>query len=486
MSSSPIAPESRSAEDLDRLYRQRMHRFVTAMRNAKADRVPIRPFLAEFCGKLTGHDVMQVTHDFEQAFAAVRKTARLLDVDALVGNMVYVWTGLVQALGLKYYGIPGINSRPDCGFQYLEPPEDKAWMRPEEYDHLIDDPTGYLYEVWLPRISTEIAAPGEKCTYRNQVTLVKGSLAMLSYFQGFGRQAEQMRSEAGMPSALCGILKAPMDILADKLRGYMGLVTDLRQRPEKVLAACQALAPHMLHTALAGADPQKLLPIGFWMHRSCVPFINPKHFEQIHWPTLKPIIENLWAAGHQTLFYAEGKWGPHLDAFAELPDRSIVYHVDQDDVFEVHRKLGKKFCISGGVPNTILSLGNPERVREHCRRIIDEVAADGGYIMDASAIVQDDARIENVRAMIEFTREYGDYGGEPCDAPPQGAAPAPGFKPTDISPWQTARPAGVCIPWSEKQKELPPVQRHEEMVERIWNEIEGLGNMFIYQVLVSF
>ncbi|NLZ02069.1 MAG: hypothetical protein GXY25_16230, partial [Pirellulaceae bacterium] len=153
MSSSPIAPESRSAEDLDRLYRQRMHRFVTAMRNAKADRVPIRPFLAEFCGKLTGHDVMQVTHDFEQAFAAVRKTARLLDVDALVGNMVYVWTGLVQALGLKYYGIPGINSRPDCGFQYLEPPEDKAWMRPEEYDHLIDDPTGYLYEVWLPRIS---------------------------------------------------------------------------------------------------------------------------------------------------------------------------------------------------------------------------------------------------------------------------------------------------------------------------------------------
>ena len=138
------------------------------------------------------------------------------------------------------------------------------------------------------------------------------------------------------------------------------------------------------------------------------------------------------------------------------------------------------------MPNTILSLGNPERVREHCRRIIDEVAAEGGYIMDASAIVQDDARVENVRAMIEFTREYGDYGGEPCDAQPQGAAPAPGFKPTDISPWQTARPAGVCIPWSEKQKELPPIQRHEDMVERIWSEIEGLGNMFIYQVLVSF
>jgi hypothetical protein len=37
------------------------------------------------------------------------------------------------------------------------------------------------------------------------------------------------------------------------------------------------------------------------------------------------------------------------------------------------------------------------------------VAGDGGYIMDASAIVQDDAKIENMKAMTEFTREYGVY-----------------------------------------------------------------------------
>jgi hypothetical protein len=106
--------------------------------------------------------------------------------------------------------------------------------------------------------------------------------------------------------------------------------------------------------------------------------------------------------------------------------------------------------------------------------------------MDASAIVQEDAKEENVRAMIEFTREHGSYGTEPCEDFPRGAAPDPGFVPTDISAWQTARRPGVCIPWSEKQKELPPIQAHEDMVRRIWSEIEGLGNMFIYQVLVSF
>jgi uroporphyrinogen-III decarboxylase len=37
------------------------------------------------------------------------------------------------------------------------------------------------------------------------------------------------------------------------------------------------------------------------------------------------------------------------------------------------------------------------------------VAYDGGYIMDAGAIIQNDASVENVRALTEATREYGQY-----------------------------------------------------------------------------
>ena len=167
--------------------------------------------------------------------------------------------------------------------------------------------------------------------------------------------------------------------------------------------------PHLLHVALSGADPDKNVPIGFWMHRGCVPFITQDHFDTIFWPTLKPIIEELWKRGHQTLFYAEGKWGAHLKNFAELPAGSIVYHCDRDDIFQVHRELGDKFCISGGVPNYLLAYGTPEEVRACCKKIIDGVAGNGGYIMDAGAIIQNDAQIENVKAMTDFTREYGVY-----------------------------------------------------------------------------
>ena len=250
---------------------------------------------------------------------------------------------------------------------------------------------------------------GQPTSFRNNLSFLKGGMAMLSYFNGFGTQAALLRSESGTAGAISGILKAPFDILADKLRGYKGLCMDLFRQPEKVLAACEALAPHLLQVALGGADPDKNVPIGLWLHRGCVPFLSPSQFERFYWPTLKWIIEELWARGHQTLFYAEGEWNANLKWIAQLPDLSIVYHVDRGDIFEVHKAVGHKFCLSGGVPNDLLAFGTPDDVRACCKKIIDGVARDGGYVMDASAIMQDDTKVENLRAMTDFTREYGVY-----------------------------------------------------------------------------
>ena len=397
------------AENMEKLYAERLKRYVTAMRNEKPDRIPIRPFVAEFTAKYAGYTCQEVTHDFEKAFVAARKCAADFDWDAVVANMVYVWTGLTQAIGTKYYAVPGIDLPSDIGFQYLEPPEKKAFMKPDEYDQLIEDPTGFLFNVWLPRVSPDVTAMNEPTSYRNNLSFVKGGMAMLSYFNAFGRQNELLRSECGTVSAISGILKAPFDILADKLRGYIGLTIDLFERPDKVLAACEALMPHLTHVALSGADPNKNVPIGLWMHRGCVPFVSQKHFEKFYWPTLKPIIEEIWANGHQVLFYAEGNWNAHLKSFAELPASSIVYHVDMADIFEVHKAIGHKFCISGGIPNYLLSRGTPDEVRDCCKKVIDGVCRDGGYIMDASSIVQNDAKVENIKAMTDFTREYGVY-----------------------------------------------------------------------------
>src|SRR5512137_2575099 len=127
--------------DREQLYQQRLARYVTAMRNEKPDRVPIRPFVAEFTAKYAGYTVQEVTQDYQNAFAAARKCAADFDWDAVVGNMVYLWSGLTQAISLRYYAIPGIHVPANTGFQYREPSERDAYMRADEYDQLIADPT---------------------------------------------------------------------------------------------------------------------------------------------------------------------------------------------------------------------------------------------------------------------------------------------------------------------------------------------------------
>jgi hypothetical protein len=267
---------------------------------------------------------------------------------------------------------------------------------------------------------------------------------------------------------------------------------DMHTQPAKVLEACEALMPHLCHVGLSTADPNKQVPIGFWMHRGCVPFINPRQFDSHYWPTLKPIIEEFWKHGHQTLFYAEGAWDYHYDAFAELPARSIVFHADRGDIFKAHEKFGHKFCLSGGIPNVLLSYGKPEEVRAHCKKVIDTVAKDGGYIADASAIMQDDTSVENLRTMTEFIREYGIYSSgsstlsatPPCDAP---GAPAERERLKGMAgrPEPRIKP-GVCLPWEEKAKQLPAITGNPDLIRQVWEQIDGMGNTFVWQMLLSF
>lgn len=324
-------------DDCGKRYNQRLTRYVTAMRNEKPDAVPIRPFVAEFTAKYAGMDCQQVTQDYRLAFDAAVQCAKGFDWDAVVANMVYVWGMIPQVLGGRYLAVPGVGLPRDTGFQYLEPAEDKAWMQPDEYDALIEDPTGYLLNVWMPRTNRYLAAPGEANTAQNNIAWLRGGMAMMQYFTAFGPQVQRLRDECGTVSAIAGILKSPFDIIADKFRGYIGLTMDLFERPDKVMAAAEALMPHMFHVALSTADPNKEVPIAIWMHRGCVPFVTPTQFDRFFWPTLKPIVEELWAHGKELvlgraqcatchLFAGQGKSvGPDLTDVGRKLDRTRLF-----------------------------------------------------------------------------------------------------------------------------------------------------------------
>ena len=65
-------------------------------------------------------------------------------------------------------------------------------------------------------------------------------------------------------------------------------------------------------------------------------------------------------------------------------------------------------CIMGNVPVSILQTGTPQDVEAYCKKLIDIVGKDGGLIV-APRSTPDEARPENLKAMVDFTRKYGVY-----------------------------------------------------------------------------
>ncbi|MCL1910193.1 MAG: hypothetical protein FWG05_04585 [Kiritimatiellaeota bacterium] len=476
--------------DMRELYQKRLRRFVTALNNRKPDMIPIRPFAAEFTGAHAGFSCQQLTQNHHDAFEAMIQCCKDYDWDAVPANMVYVWTGISDAASIRYYGVPGVNVPPNRGFQYLEPPEEQSFMRADEYDRFIDDPTAFLYEVWLPRATRRIAAAGQPNTFRSDAALVSSAMAMVQYFNSYGPHCARLADETGTPGAICGMLKAPLDVLGDKFRGYIGLTMDLQEKPGKVMKACEAMMPHLHWLSKMTADPSSQAPLGYWMHRGGVPFVTPAQFDNIYWPTVRPLVEELWRDGHQTMFYAEGNWDAHLDAFRELPERSIVYHIDRGDPRKVHEKLHDKFAISGGLSNVTLAVGTPAKVRAEVKNLIDILGRDGGYIMDASAIMQNDTKPENMRAMVEATREFGVYDSPDEPLAELAVRPSAPFAPHGGIPPSPGRPAGTCVPWDEHLNDLglsrSQITGNAELAERVWNTVDSNGAMYAWQMVLSF
>ena len=121
--------------------------------------------------------------------------------------------------------------------------------------------------------------------------------------------------------------------------------------------------------------------------------------------------------------------------------------------------------------------------------MIDGVARDGGYIMDASAIVQNDAKVENMQAMTDFAREYGVYsdGHSSAEAPCaksnyRGTSRRAACRPRPGTP---ARPGPLCR-GTRSANELGELSGSVPLLQNIWEGVDGLAYTYIWQLLLSF
>ena len=85
----------------EKLYTERLHRYVTACYNKKPDRIPIRLFAEELAAKYAGYNNFEAAVDHELQFDVNRKFAVDMKCDAIQTNSIVNWMGMMKALGWK-------------------------------------------------------------------------------------------------------------------------------------------------------------------------------------------------------------------------------------------------------------------------------------------------------------------------------------------------------------------------------------------------
>ena len=405
------------------LLAEREKRVMDAIELRKPDHVPVVPFFNAFCPQYAGITQKEFMYDVDKHMEALWKTSNDFQPDATLGTLIFA--PILDGLGYKQLKWAGYGLPEHSSFQFVE----GEYMKAEEYDALLYDPTDFIIRFYWPRIFGKLGLFGQNMPLRQIISYYSGA----QYgFMGFGFPAaveameamrkagevtmklmgasraliERLKNEAGIPIIFQSSCQTPFDTLGDFFRGTKGLMLDMYRRPEKVIAACEKLLPMALESAISAAkmtgNPRVMIPL----HKGSEGFMNQEQFTRFYWPTFRALLCGLIDAGLYPYVMVQGRYNARIETIADVPEGKIVYWFEDIDWEKAKKVLGNKTCMAGGVPMSALIAGTPDDVRSSCKAHIDLLGRDGGYIMTAATGDLGDAKPENVKAMIEFTAEY--------------------------------------------------------------------------------
>jgi len=404
-------------------YAERIQLLIDALRLMKPERVPVSPMMGFYPARYAGLSLKEAMHDYEKLAAA--QTVFYENFQPDYQSQPVPPAPVFDRLGLQFVQWPGHGVGEQTPWQYLE----AEYMKPEEYDALIADPSDYFRRAFLPRIGSAFAPLAGLDSFANIMeasmiplnilpfadpSLLEGMRRLadaaqesLRYLAAVGVTNADAAARLGIPPMAAGLAKAPYDVLADTLRGTRGIALDSFRQPEKILAAVERLTPLMIDWAIGQAALADAPLIIFVLHKGADGFMSDSDFRTFYWPTLKAVMKGLIDQGLVPLMFAEGGYNSRLEAIAddEIPPGSVIWLFDQTDMAAAKRALQGRACIAGNVPSSLLAVGTAQEVEDYVTKLLDECAADGGFMLMSGAVV-DDAKPETLKAMSETGRNW--------------------------------------------------------------------------------
>jgi len=415
-----------ASPEAEKSYKARVTRIKDAVQLKKTpDRVPVFPFVGFFPAIYAGITHQEAMYDYDKLSMAFKKYVLDFEPDAHLGSFQPGPGKLFEILDYKLYAWPGHGVSPNHSYQCLE----GEYMKADEYDALIQDPSDFFRSVYLPRVFGALepfkmlpsltgiqelpftganlipyGLPEVQAAYGALLEAGREALRWAEFIGAFDKET----ATVGFPNFFGGVTKAPFDTLGDTLRGTRGIMLDMYRQPDKLLQALEVITPIMIKmgvsSATQGRNPIVFIPL----HKGADGFLSDEQFKTFYWPSFRKLLMGLIDEGCVPFCFVEGGYNSRLEVIRDLPKGKAIWSFDTTDMAKAKEILGDVACIGGNMPIAILNVGTPQDVKDYARKLIDTAGKGGGYIMASGAVI-DEAKPENIKAMIDATKEYGVY-----------------------------------------------------------------------------
>jgi hypothetical protein len=133
--------------------------------------------------------------------------------------------------------------------------------------------------------------------------------------------------------------------------------------------------------------------------------LSVDQFGEFYWPYVKKVLDT--AAEHKKPIYCfcESSMLRFAEFFQDVPKGVLLIHLEQDDIFEVRKKL-PNIALAGGMPTDLLGHGTKEECVDYAKKLIDTLG--DGFVLSQNKMMsyRNDAKRENLLAVNEFARTY--------------------------------------------------------------------------------
>ncbi|MDR2053113.1 MAG: hypothetical protein LBP80_06845 [Treponema sp.] len=291
-----------------------------------------------------------------------------------------------------------------AGFHKIDPTDeaivvdDHHIMERDDYRELASNPMGFYWAKAFKRY----CKPG--ITMGEMENAVKEFIAFGQYA---GKITNKYINEYGAMLLATNYIFIPFEQLFNALRGIRELALDIRKCKAQMketmdtmfVNECEPVLKRAVDADYAGFVAP--LTIAFLGHS----LLSADQFGELYWPYFKKVLDVAIRHKKPIFCFCESTMLRFAEFFQDVPKGVLLIHLEQDDIFEIRKKL-PNIALAGGMPTDLLGHGTKEQCVDYAKKLIDTLG--DGFVLSQDKMMsyRNDAKRENLLAVNEFARTY--------------------------------------------------------------------------------